>query len=510
MASRRPAPNPTYGAGSTALLGTPLDYSGASFEPSDPFAALAGSPLMGPALVPTGGAVPSSLDLSGTPLGEALNGPEMTLLRQMAPPPQLEPLPDLSGLAPQGFMERLAAQTGGNPIPFPTAVPPSGGAGFLAGLLHGLGQGLVGPPSAALQARQLALASRVEAVNKANEAKIKDYYASKAEQQKNIAQALLDSAKARGGRTLSIPAYLQDTAKSFGYQPDEKVNPAEMMRLTASGPMSPEKYAQQIQLAGRTAEARSQFTVPGGPQTVDEVADAIYEGKVAPEPTGYGMRGMWGQIVASLVRRHPDFNLEVKQGEWYGVKRSIASLNGPQQLRLRQALKTAPQALDNFESLVNQFEQVAPQFAQLPLNRLVNKAGREWGAMGPEAQHLAVQIATQTVDVQPELAQIIMAGGVPGERSLAMAEAMVRNDFAPTFIRDQIHTTRQNLSYRLNAINSSLALMPGGAELPPLGGETPATPPKLKEGYIRVAGPNGESGQVPKGKKLPDGWKAVE
>src|SRR5439155_10130831 len=175
----------------------------------------------------------------------------------------------------------------------------------------------------------------------------------------------------------------------------------------------------------------------------------------------------------------------------------MASLNGPQQLRLRQSVSSAGELLDKVDGLYAEWKQLAPVSGYKIANHaaligMKNLPGRA----GAVANALDTQIAELTAD----LGNIYMGGNSPTDQALKLGAKALSSDWGPDSFEEGLKQARLNVKIRDNSITHA---QPAGVSanspyLPQQTTETPAPANALKtsapltldeaRGYLQKAG----------------------
>lgn len=201
----------------------------------------------------------------------------------------------------------------------------------------------------------------------------------------------------------------------------------------------------------------------------NSIADAIVSGKQPPDTKGLYRFG--GPVRAALARRGYDFTAASR--DWQAVQRGIATLNGPQQTRLRQAVETAYNSLDVIDDLNTRLAKALPRGRFPVLNKAALLAAKN-GLAGKEAQSLATQLDAQLTDVVSELGNAYMGGNSPTDHALRLAAQNLSSNWSPEVLKAGTDLARKNLLIRRNSIYSTNPINPGVA--PPPIGQQPGTP----------------------------------
>lgn len=185
---------------------------------------------------------------------------------------------------------------------------------------------------------------------------------------------------------------------------------------------------------------------PGGSPDLESIADAIVAGK--QPPTTQGMYSKTAGLRAALAKR--GYDLAAAQTDWNATQAHIRTMNGPQQLRLNQAVNALPEMLDSVEDLARQWK--AGRFK--PLNKLTLKAAIN-GGLGREAASIATRLDQQIADVVADLGNVYMGGNSPTDHAIALASRSLQADWDEKTLLDNISQTRKNVQIRRNSINST-------------------------------------------------------
>jgi hypothetical protein len=193
------------------------------------------------------------------------------------------------------------------------------------------------------------------------------------------------------------------------------------------------------------------------------IADAIMAGEQPPDTTG--LFRFAAPVRAELAKQGYDYSKAYL--DWQATKKHIASLNGTQQLRLRQATETAYHSLDVIDSLADQWKG-----GRFPLLNSANLALAKQGAYGAPAQSVATQLEAQIGDLTSELGNVYMGGNSPTDHALQLAGTNLRANWSNDVLKDMTKLARTNLKIRLNSMNS---IGPAGLSTPAAGNDvTPA------------------------------------
>ncbi|HYT08980.1 MAG TPA: hypothetical protein VEL77_15150 [Rugosimonospora sp.] len=245
------------------------------------------------------------------------------------------------------------------------------------------------------------------------------------------------------------------------------------------------------------------------------IAQGIKNGLLSPMLTGLGRTGMAGRVTAELARE--GYNLAKAQKDWMATTIWIRTLNGPTQVRLRQAVDFTVESLDLIDNsqqpgkdLLGDLRNAVPRTKFPIINKLALNTAKS-GIFGQPAAEAARLLDIQITDLQSELATVYQGGNTPTDKSLGQAMKILSGDWDDKTLRAAVNLTRKNLGYRLNSIRNSPAMTEGGVEIggpaqdtgqgagPRPGGPTgpsgpsgptgaPGPPPKTADEYLRLRG----------------------
>jgi hypothetical protein len=186
----------------------------------------------------------------------------------------------------------------------------------------------------------------------------------------------------------------------------------------------------------------------GAPDDVSMIADAIVNGHQPPTTTG--LYGKTAAVRAALERKGYDFT--TAERDYKAVQKHLATLNGAQQERLRQAVTFTTDSLNVIDGLYNEWTQKGLNTRFKGLNKaslaLAKQAGGEAGAA---AQALEAQIN----DLASELGTVYKGGNSSTDESLRLAAENLKGDWNEATFKKAIGLIRKNLQIRSNSIATS-------------------------------------------------------
>jgi len=199
------------------------------------------------------------------------------------------------------------------------------------------------------------------------------------------------------------------------------------------------------------------------------IAGAIINGDQPPD-----MKGLYkfsGPVRAELAKQ--GFDLSRANEDWMATQRHLASLNGPQQLRLRQAVDFASQSTDLVDQLAAQWDA-----GRFPLLNAANLTLAKQGAYGQEAASLATRMGASIADLTSELGTVYKGGNSSTDETLRLAAQNLNENWSTKTIHDATDQIRKTLVYRQNSLkNIGVAGVPNGGQYDPnKQDETPSLP----------------------------------
>lgn len=184
---------------------------------------------------------------------------------------------------------------------------------------------------------------------------------------------------------------------------------------------------------------------------VQQISDDIASGK-AP-PVFSGLYHLAPAVKADLGKRHPEFDVGQAQQAWTATQRLMSTLNGPGQVRLKQAIDFTDLSIDKLAELADQWNG-----GQFPILNKGNLMLALQGAKGQEAQSLAARLEAQRKEVISELATVYKGGNSPTDEGLKLAETQFDSAWSKGTFADAVQQAKQNILYR----KASLDQLAGG------------------------------------------------
>lgn len=288
------------------------------------------------------------------------------------------------------------------------------------------------------------------------------------------ADAADEAAKREAGQSPGAVALKQSLAKQFGL--DATGVPSQA--LDSLLPLAEKAYSVKEQGASRrdAAAARQQPVKDRAAEMgseADGIAQAIVDGQQPPD-----LKGLYkfsAPVRSALAKK--GYDLTTAQQDWQAVQRHVATLNGSQQERARQAVENSTGQLSNVEDLYNQWQKVGPASGFRVLNRAALAGAKQ---LGGEAGAVATNLEGQIQLLASEVGNALMGGNSPTDHALKMAQTMLSGDWNEETFKKAITTLRKDLTIRKNSmLHSAPAGLSAGSRFnpPAPAAQAPATGP---------------------------------
>ena len=166
-----------------------------------------------------------------------------------------------------------------------------------------------------------------------------------------------------------------------------------------------------------------------------------------------------GHVAVGMHRQ--GYDLATAAQDWTATQKHLATLNGAQQTRLRQAISTASDSLGVIEDLATQWDG-----GKFPLLNKANLALAKAGGLGAKAQQIATNLEAQITDVTSELGNVYMGGNSPTDHALSLAGKNLSADWTKDQLLSAIKLARTNLQIRTNSITNAGAITASSQQTP--------------------------------------------
>lgn len=238
-------------------------------------------------------------------------------------------------------------------------------------------------------------------------------------------------------------------------------------------------------------QSRSEAGV-GSPTDVRDIAMGIMAGQDPPELTQYGYRDRTA-IAAELKRQ--GFDLTRANQDWKATQRYLSSLNGPQQVRYRQAVDFATQSLDQAQRIFDWWQKSGATSGWKTFNKGSLAVAKQLpGEAGSAANNLEAAIA----DLTSELGTVYKGGNSSTDESLKLAAKNLSEDWNQQTFADAMKRIHESIGYRQNSMNH---LPPAGVS-PNSQYTSPAEKPPQDFGAAPAGKKEGDTGKLPDGTKI--------
>lgn len=203
------------------------------------------------------------------------------------------------------------------------------------------------------------------------------------------------------------------------------------------------------------------------------IAAQIRAGKMPPDISQYG-RPVQGAIASVLAKQGPNsepaFDLASAQRTWKAQLKLNATMNGAQQVRLDESIRSGLAMYDKVDEIAAQWDGMGIG----PLSRANLAAARD-GLKGKAAASVANQLTGQIGQLTSDIATIEQGGLTPTNESRAVAEKSMQDWWGKGTITDMTAQGRANMQIRHLARNTQDVMVPGnGVDTRPAQPATPA------------------------------------
>jgi hypothetical protein len=205
----------------------------------------------------------------------------------------------------------------------------------------------------------------------------------------------------------------------------------------------------------------------GAPGDVRDIAQGIIGGQDPPDLTKYGYRDRTA-LAAEMKRQ--GFNLTKATEDWQATQKYLATLNGTQQVRLRQALGFTKDSLAQLEQIYDDWQKVGATAGWKAFNKASLATAKQ---LPGKAGSLATNLEAQIADLTSELGTVYKGGNSSTDESLKLAAQNLGGDWNEQTFKDALARVRESLRYRENSINSGQAAGTTGNPYSPAPGAAP-------------------------------------
>lgn len=192
-------------------------------------------------------------------------------------------------------------------------------------------------------------------------------------------------------------------------------------------------------------------------RSVPDYLQAMREGRLDPNLSGVP-RELKAQVYDAAVK-DPTLNMARLNLEYGAVKRSLATMNGAQQTRMRVALDTLSNTLPSVKQAYQDWKKTG-----LPGNyKLFNKAAllKAKNSGNPQQSAAAQTLDTLIQDMVAETSAVYMSGNSPTDSAMKRASENLKSEWNEAVFNRELEVLTRNLQTRQNVIET---LKPAGVD----------------------------------------------
>src|SRR5215831_7374764 len=220
----------------------------------------------------------------------------------------------------------------------------------------------------------------------------------------------------------------------------------------------------------------------------EEIGKGIMDGTQPPDLKGLYRYG--GHIRAFLHKNN--YDLLIAQRDWTNLQKYYATLNGPQQTRVRQATQLVSESLPVIDDLYEQWKKT-----ELPKGyKLYNKAALVAATQMPgQAGNIAQQLMTQINNLTSEVGTMYKGGNSSTDESLRLAGENLKAEWNEETFAGAMKQLKIHVKIRQNSMSN----------LPPVGVNpaSPYLPPQMKGGQAGETGGGAAVAPPPRPSSIP-------
>lgn len=209
---------------------------------------------------------------------------------------------------------------------------------------------------------------------------------------------------------------------------------------------------------------------PGSTQNdPKDIAAAIIRGEQPPD-----LKGLYrsnAAVRAELARR--GFNLTKAEEDWQATQKYLATLNGSQQTRLRQAVDATKGYLQQVQDIYSQWQKVGAASGWKDFNKASLATAKH---LPGQAGELATRLEARIADLTSELGTVYKGGNSSTDESLKLAAKNLSGDWNERTFNGAVGDILESIRYRENSLKLPVAgVSQGNAYTPPaLNGPAPS------------------------------------
>lgn len=199
------------------------------------------------------------------------------------------------------------------------------------------------------------------------------------------------------------------------------------------------------------------------------IAKGIASGDIPP--TSISKNSKYNAPVTAILAKQGT-NVAQLTTDWNATQRFYSALDNNAQVRLRQNIGTLQGTLGTVRDLANQWNA-----GGYPLLNAATRQAALQGALGPDANKIAVLLGQQIADVTGEMGSVLMGGNSPTDHALDLASQNLSADWSYPTLTAALDQLDQNIAFRKNAILQSEPADAGNNPYFNAGGGTAGAPP---------------------------------
>jgi hypothetical protein len=208
----------------------------------------------------------------------------------------------------------------------------------------------------------------------------------------------------------------------------------------------------QTRIKAKAAEGVRQEKLAKEKSEITSIGDAIISGDQPPDLTRlYGKSAGVKKYLADQ-----GFDLTKATNDWTATQTLAKALNGPQQLRLSQAISSVEESIPELLKVSREFERVG----WVPANKAELKIALS--GTDKNKKEAATRYITQIDLMKDELAQSFQGGGVPSQAAFKLADDILEPAYGVKQLEAGVKQLQSNLKIRRNAISNSTPNFMGG------------------------------------------------
>lgn len=186
----------------------------------------------------------------------------------------------------------------------------------------------------------------------------------------------------------------------------------------------------------------------GNPDDISLIAQAIENGHQPPVTTG-----LYGKTAAVRAQLEKDgYDYTKANQDWTATQKLLATLNGAQQTRLRQAVNQVGDSLGLVQSLADQWDA-----GGFPILNKTTLLAAKNGVLGADAQSLATRLDAEIADITSELGTVYKGGNSSTDESLKLAAQNLSSSWSKKTFDDAVALAKQNIQIRKNSLDLTTA-----------------------------------------------------